>query len=152
MRKLQRFCPFSIQFCLFSINIYYSDNSYCRSARLCRALEEHWRPDTSHCPTAMTITTTKTTMSTTMIFWGLSPMRHMSCFESFCKFFHAICIFGLFTISDWRPSSSSELVSTRARADFGGSYMTIMLCVCETEKDRQTDRDRERQTETDIRI
>ena len=42
-----------MQFCLFSINLYYSNNSFCRAARLCRALEDQWRPDTSHCPTAM---------------------------------------------------------------------------------------------------
>ena len=54
MRKL-RFSPFSMQFCLFSINLYYSDSSLCRAAKLCRALEDQWRPDTSHCPTAMNI-------------------------------------------------------------------------------------------------
>ena len=58
MRKLQRFSPFSMQFYLFSINLYYSDDTFCRAARLCRALEDHWRPDTSHCPTAVTATTT----------------------------------------------------------------------------------------------
>ena len=40
VRKLQRFSPFSMQFCLFSINLYYSDSSFCRAARLCRALED----------------------------------------------------------------------------------------------------------------
>ena len=58
MRKLQRFSPFSMQFCLFSINLYYSDSSFCRAARLCRALEDQWRPDTSHCPTAMLVSDT----------------------------------------------------------------------------------------------
>ena len=53
MRKLQKSSPFSMQFCLFSINLYYSDYSFCRAVRLCRALEDYWRPDTSHCPTPM---------------------------------------------------------------------------------------------------
>ena len=53
MRKLQKFSPFSMQFYLFSINSYCSDNSFCRAVRLCRALEDYWRPDTRHCPTPM---------------------------------------------------------------------------------------------------
>ena len=44
-----------MHFCLFGIKLYYSNSFFCRVARLCRALEDHWRPDTSHCPTAMTV-------------------------------------------------------------------------------------------------
>ena len=62
MRKLQRFSLFSMQFCLFSINSYYSDSSFCRAASLCRALEDQWRPATSHCPTAMVILNKKCSM------------------------------------------------------------------------------------------
>ena len=56
MRKSQKFSPFFMQLCLFSINLYYSDSTFGRAARLCCALEDHRRPVTSHCPTAMDIT------------------------------------------------------------------------------------------------
>ena len=51
--KLQRFCLFSMHFCLFRVILCSSDSSFCRTARLCRTLEGRWRPDTSYCPTSM---------------------------------------------------------------------------------------------------
>ena len=82
MKKGQRFSPFSTQFCLFSINLYYSDSSFCRAARLCCALEDQWRPATSHCPTAMAIRQyppishlLKTTRSLSGLL-SISPLKH----------------------------------------------------------------------------
>ena len=51
--KLQRFCVFSMHFSLFRVILCSSDSSFCRAARLCRALEGRWRPATSHWATAM---------------------------------------------------------------------------------------------------
>ena len=57
--KLQRICVFSMHFSLFRVILCSSDSSFCRAARLCRALEDRWRPVTSHWPTAMTMNATK---------------------------------------------------------------------------------------------
>ena len=55
-RKLHGFSLISMRFCLFSINLYHSDSSFCCTARLCRTLEDHWRPASSHFPTSMPFT------------------------------------------------------------------------------------------------
>ena len=40
-KELKRLSLFSMRFCLFSVNLYYLDSSFCRAARLCRALKDH---------------------------------------------------------------------------------------------------------------
>ena len=80
--KLQRFCLFSMHFSLFRVILCSSDSSFCRAARLCRALEGRWRPATSHWATAMNTTT----CGNTPIFFFLSSFKglllsqnHLSC-------------------------------------------------------------------------